>query len=125
MKDEAKTTPVDLRSRTKQYALRIIRLFSALPATPVAQVLGKQLLRSGTSIGAHYREAFRSRSDADFVSKMECGLQELDESAYWIDLIVETEMLSKTRLTQLRTETDELIAIFTTCVKRTKARRRA
>ncbi|HKI19317.1 MAG TPA: four helix bundle protein [Isosphaeraceae bacterium] len=72
----------DLKVRTKQFALRIIRAYTALPSTPVAQVLGKQLLRAGTSVRAHYREAFRSRSDAEFVSKLEGGLQELDETEY-------------------------------------------
>jgi len=70
----------DLRERTKQFALRIIRLYAALPKSAVAQVVGKQMLRSGTSVGAHYREAWRARSDAEFVSKMEGALQELDEN---------------------------------------------
>ena len=73
--------PLDLRTRTKQYALRIIRLYSALPTGVAAQVMEKQLLRAGTSVGAHYREASRARSDAEFISKLEVGLQELDESA--------------------------------------------
>ncbi len=80
MKDEKETQRTDLKSRTKQFALRIVRLFSALPTTTVAQVIGKQLLRSGTSVGAHYREAYRSRSDAEFISKLEGGLQELEET---------------------------------------------
>ena len=67
--------PLDLRTRTKQYALRIIRLYSALPTGVAAQVMGKQLLRAGTSVGAHYREANRARSDAEFISKLEVGLQ--------------------------------------------------
>jgi four helix bundle protein len=79
----------DLRTRTKQFALRIIRLFGALPDTVVAQVLGKQVLRSGTSVGAHYREGHRARSTAEFVSKLEVGLQELDETSYWLELLVE------------------------------------
>lgn len=75
----------DLMKRTKLYALRVIRLYVALPKTTEAQVLGKQVLRSGTSIGAHYREANRAKSDADFISKMETALQELDETIYWLD----------------------------------------
>ena len=71
---------VDLKARTKQFALRMIRLYSALPKTTEAQVIGKQVLRSGTSVGAHYREASRSRSTAEFVSKIEGGLQELEEN---------------------------------------------
>ena len=79
MKDET-DRPEDLRTRTKRFALRVIRLYSALPKTTEAQVMGKQLLRSGTSVGAHYREAVRSRSDAEFISKIEGGLQELEKS---------------------------------------------
>ena len=70
----------DLRKRTKDFALRIIRLYSSLPSSTVAQVIGKQVLRSGTSVGAHYREAYRSRSDAEFISKIQGGLQELEET---------------------------------------------
>ena len=72
----------DLKTRTKQFALRVIHLYGALPNTTVAQVLGKQLLKSGTSVGAHYREGCRARSNAEFISKLEGGLQELEESAY-------------------------------------------
>ena len=84
MRDEPDRPRQDLKVRTKQFALRIIRVYSALPTTAVAQVIGKQILRSGTSVGAHYREAFRSRSDAEFISKLEGGLQELDETEYWL-----------------------------------------
>src|SRR6185312_3745654 len=83
---------MDLRRRTKTFSLRIIRLYSALPTRVEAQVLGKQLLRSGTSVGANYREACRARSAAEFVSKMGIGLQELEESAYWLELLVESEI---------------------------------
>ena len=76
--------PVDLKLRTKQFALRIIRLYSAMPKSAVAQVLGKQMLRSATSVGAHYREATRSRSNAEFISKIQGGLQELEETSYWL-----------------------------------------
>ena len=79
MKDE---TGRDLRERTKAFALRIVRLYVALPKTTEAQVIGKQVLRSGTSIGAHYREASRARSDAEFVSKIGIALQELYETSY-------------------------------------------
>jgi len=99
MKDENK--PEDLRTRTRQFALRIIRLFAALPKTTEAQVLGKQLLRSGTSVGAHYREATLARSDAEFISKLEGGLQELDESAYWMELLSESGIVVPARLSEL------------------------
>ena len=79
----------DLGVRTKMFALQIIRLYSSLPKTTVAQVIGKQVLRSGTSVGAHYREARRAKSDADFINKIEGGLQELDETGYWLELLAE------------------------------------
>jgi four helix bundle protein len=92
MKDEnGNAEVVDLRIRTKKFALRIIRLFGAMPSTIEAQVLGKQLLRSQTSVGAHYREAIRARSDAEFVSKRQAALAELEETAYWLELLGESE----------------------------------
>jgi four helix bundle protein len=112
-----------LRERTKQYALRIIRMYSALPKTTVAQVIGKQVLKSGTSVGAHYREACRSRSAAEFVSKMEGALQELDETDYWLELLIESNILPAARLRDLRRETDELIAIFTTSARTAKRKK--
>ena len=83
----------DLRVRTKAFALRIIRLYQALPVTGEAQVLGKQVLRSGTSIGAQYREACRAKSVRDFISKMEGSLQELDETVYWLELLADAKIL--------------------------------
>ena len=109
-----------MKARTKEFALRIIRLYSALPRKTEAQVLGKQVLRSGTSVGAQYREAARARSDAELISKLECCLQELDETQYWLELIHETGLFDKTRLEPLMKETDELISIFTTTVKNVK-----
>jgi four helix bundle protein len=111
---------VDLRTRTKQFALRVIRLYGALPNTTVAQVLGKQALRSGTSVGAHYREGHRARSTAEFVSKLEVGIQELDETAYWLELIVESGTLPQDRLADLLDEANQLTAILVTCVKNAK-----
>lgn len=117
-------SPQDLRERTKVFALRIIRLYASLPKTTEAQVIGKQLLRSGTSVGAHYREAHRSKSTADFISKMEGGLQELDETAYWLELLTEGGIVPAQRLADLQKETDELIAIFVASVKTAKSRKR-
>ena len=112
--------PSDLKQRTKAFALRIIRLYSALPDTTVAQVLGKQILRSGTSVGAHYREAHRARSTAEFVSKLNGGLQELEETAYWLELLAESGTIEPSRLTPLTQEADELTAIIVTLVKNAK-----
>ena len=111
----------DLRERTKAFALRIIKLFVALPKRAEAQVLGKQALRSGTSVGANYREAWRARSRAEFVSKIGDCLKELDESAYWLELLVESEIIAPTHLADLQDECNQLLAIFTSISKKTKA----
>jgi four helix bundle protein len=112
----------DLRQRTKRDALRVIQLYHQLPRTPVAQTIGRQLLRSGTSPGAHYREAWRAKSTADFISKTEGALQELDESAYWLELLVEAGVVELEALGGLDEETDELIAIFVSMVRSAKQR---
>ena len=114
--------PHDLRTRTKSFALNIIRLFSSLPKIPEAQVLGRQLLRSGTSVGAHCREAKRARSNAEFISKVEGGLQELEETVYWIELLLDSGILLKDDITGLCKEADELLAMMVSSVKTVKAR---
>jgi four helix bundle protein len=113
----------DLKQRTKVFALSVIRLYGALPRTMEAQVIGRQVLRSGTSVGAQYREAYRSRSDAEFVSKLESMLQELDETMYWLELLLEAGVASSDDLNPLLQEADELTAIFVTSVKTVKAKR--
>ena len=120
MKDEARRP--DLKVRTKQFALTIIRLYSSLAKDTVAQVLGRQVLRSGTSVGAHYREAFRAKSRADFISKMEGALQELDETQYWPELLADTGIVAATKLAPVLDETNQLTAIFVAIVKNTKDR---
>lgn len=112
---------VDLPDRTKQFARRIIRLYCALSKTnTVAQVLGKQVLRSGTSVGANYREAHRGRSKAEFISKIGDSLKEADETLYWLELLLEENILPARRLTPLVTEANELVAIFATISKRAR-----
>ncbi len=113
----------DLRARTKDFALRVVRLYAALPKTVEAQVLGKQVLRSGTSVGAHYREASRAKSDADFISKIEGGLQEIEETTYWLELIADAGILTETQVKALLAEANELTAMFVSMVKNTKHRR--
>ena len=115
--------PPDLKTRTKDFALRIIRMTQTLPKGGAASVIGNQVLRSGTSVGAQYREACRAKSNRDFISKMEGSLQELDETAYWLELLTEAEIVKPERLTELQKETDELIAIFVTSIKKAKQRR--
>lgn len=112
-----------LANRTKAFALAIIRTYSRLGRDNVAQVLGKQLLRSGTSVGAHYREAMRSRSTAEFVSKLEGGLQELEETAYWLELLAEAGVVEHNVLVPIQREAGELNAMLTASVRTTKARR--
>ena len=115
----------DLKERTKGFALRIIRLYGALPKTTVAQVIGKQVLRSGTSVGAHYHEAQRSRSSAELISKIEGTLQEIEETGYWLDLLADSAIVPSGRLRDLQLETDELTAILVTCAKNAKRRMKA
>jgi four helix bundle protein len=91
----------DLRKRTKDFAIRIIRLYKALPNTNEARILGYQLLRSGTSVGANFREGIRARSSAEFVSKMETALQELEETMYWLELLQEVGAVQAPRLEKL------------------------
>lgn len=113
----------DLRVRTKWYALKIIQLYGRLPRTTVAQVIGKQVLRSGTSPGAQYREAQRARSTAEFISKVESALQELEETAYWLELLTEGGIITESQLNGLADETEQLIAIFVSVAKSAKQRR--
>src|SRR6476646_4701011 len=100
----------DLRDRTKSFALRTIRMFAALPKTAEARVLGKQVLRSGTSIGANYREAFRGRTRAEFIAKCGDCLREIEETAYWLALLVDSGIVPVAKLSSLRREVDELAA---------------
>jgi four helix bundle protein len=113
----------DLKIRTKSFALRIIRLFTSLPKKPESGVIGKQVLRSGTSVGAQYREACRARSSAEFISKMQSALQELDETSYWLELLAEAEIVTAKKLASLQQEANELTAIFVSSVKTAKSRR--
>jgi len=113
----------DLKGRTKEFALRNIRLYTSLPKTTEAQVIGKQVLRSGTSVGAQYREVQRAKPDADFINKVEGSLQELDETGYWLELLKDAGIFSAEKLTPLLNETDELTAIFVTIVKKVKNKR--
>ena len=115
-------TPQDLRTRTTEFALKFVRLYTSLPKSTEAQVLGKQVLRSGTSVGAHYREGHRAKSDADIVNKFGTLLQELDETDFWLDLLVKAEIVPAAKVASLIKETNELIAIFTTIVTKIKKR---
>ena len=100
--------PQDLGVRTKKFALRIIHLYKKLPQGFAAQVIGKQLLRSGTSVGAHYHEGTHARSDAELISKLEVALQELSETRYWIELLSEAEIVKPPLLEELRGEINRI-----------------
>ena len=112
----------DLRKRTKAFALAVILLYTRLSKAAEAQVIGRQVLRSGTSVGAHYREAHRARSDAEFISKIEGGLQELDETMYWLELLSDARLAPAEELHRLLTEANELTAIFVASVCTVKRR---
>jgi len=111
----------ELKARTKVFALRVIKLVQALPKNMTAEVLGKQLLRSATSVAANYRAACRARSQAEFVAKLSIVLEEADESLFWLELIGEAGLLETNRLAELLKEADELTAIFV--VSRATARK--
>lgn len=125
MRDELRDEKVRaLQKRLKEYALRIIRLYEALPKFGAVHVVSHQLLRSGTSPGAQYREACRAKSNADFISKTEGCLQELDESGYWLELLIESGFVAETKLKPLCDETNELIAVFVSIVLKAKEKSR-
>src|SRR6516164_1630333 len=111
MNENQEPQRVDLRVRTKQFALRVIRLSSALPRRIEAEVIGKQVIRSATSVGANFREAHRARSDAEFVSKLGDCLKELEETCYWLELLIEGKIIHGNRLSALHDECNQLIAI--------------
>jgi len=119
----ADAAPWGVLERTKAFSLRIIRLYGVLPGATAAQVIGRQMLRSATSVGAQLREGKRSRSDPEFISKVESALQELEETVYWLELLGESGIVQPERLTDLMKEADELIAILVTSVKTVKNRR--
>ena len=119
---EVKKDEIDLPERTKQFALTIIRLYGSLPKKTEAQVIGTQLLRSGTGAGANYREAHRARSKAEFIAKCGDVLRELEESSYWMELLTEGDISRSENLAPATQECNELTAIFITIINRAKGR---
>jgi len=111
----------DLAARTKRFAIAIIRLYARLPKSTEAQVVGRQVLTSGTSVGAQYREAIRAKSLADFVNKIEGALQELEETQYWLELMIEAKVVGDSEyVSPLIAEADELTAILVSSVRTAK-----
>lgn len=109
-------TEVELKQRTKQFALRILRLVDELPNTIAGRVIAGQLVRAGTSVGANYRAACRGRSKADFTAKLGIVVEEADESGYWMELIIEGTLLPEERVQPLLTEANEITAIMVASV---------
>ena len=117
------TDAQDLVRRTKRFALGVIEAYAGLSKTTVAQILGRQLLRSGTSVGAQYREARRAKSVADFISKIEGALQELEETGYWLELLSESGTMQAVALRELQSEREHLTAMLVASAKTAKRRK--
>lgn len=113
----------DLKERTKAYALRVIKLVGALPRNDISSVMGKQLLRCATSVGANYRAACRAKSPADFIAKMGIVEEEADESLYWLDLLVQSDLVPETRVNDLVREGNEILAITVSSIKTARTRK--
>jgi four helix bundle protein len=113
----------ELKDRTKQFAIRVIRLVSSLPKSMTADVIGKQLFRSATSVGANYRSACRAKSPADFVAKMAIVEEEADECGYWMEIIVETKLMKPELVADLLREANEIVAIVVASIRTTKGSR--
>ena len=119
----------EYRERTKKFALRTIKLYQCLPHSEEARILGKQLLRSGTSVGANFRSACRARSKAEYISKLGIVLEEADESSYWMELLIEAGIFPEDRLKSLYNESVELTKVFavtkkTSNIKKNKNKRK-
>ncbi len=106
-------TPDELKLRTKAFALRVIRLAEVFPRTPTAGVIQRQIVRSGTSVGANYRAACRARSRADFAAKLAIAEEEADETLYWLELLADSGLIKAEQLSELQREASELVAIMT------------
>jgi len=107
----------EFKQRTKALALRVIKLVSLLPKNTVSEVIGKQLIRSGTAVGANYRAACRARSTADLIAKLRIVEEEADECLYWMELIVEAKLLEVTNLRSIMSETNEILAMTVASIK--------
>lgn len=116
----SRARPADLKLRTKQFALEVVKLYRELRNSEESRVIGKQLLRCGTSVGANYRAACRSRSKAEFISKTSIVLEEADEAVFWLELLLESKLLSSSRIGNLLAEADELTAIFVASLRTSK-----
>jgi len=121
--ESALTKATELKQRSKSFAVRIVNLFRSLSRAPDAQTLGKQLLRCGTSVAANYRAVCRARSQAEFISRMAIVVEEADETVFWLELLIETGIISSERTHDLLKEANELAAIFGASLRTSKQRR--
>jgi len=112
----------DLKDRTREFALRVIRLCSALPRGRTSTIVSRQLVRAGTSPGAHFREALHARSKAEYVTKMNVGLMELEETLYWLEIVEGAVLMKPPKLTALQQEARELIAIFISLINKWRSK---
>jgi four helix bundle protein len=117
------TDSKDLKGRTKKFAVKIVRIVDRLPRSIASEVVGRQLVRSATSTGANYRAACRARSKAEFIAKLQITLEESDETQYWLELLLELDMLDQQVLHDSLQEADELTAIFVSALKTARSRR--
>jgi four helix bundle protein len=118
-------TTRELKERTFEFGIRVVRAVESLPKSDVGRELGRQLLRAGTSVGANYRAAARARSRADFIAKLGIVEEECDESAYWMEVIITLKLLKAARLEKLQAEANELLAIIVASIRTARRRRRA
>ncbi|MEQ1605997.1 MAG: four helix bundle protein [Pyrinomonadaceae bacterium] len=115
-------TEAEFKNRTKNIALRIINLVQSLPKNWVAETIGKQLLRSGTSVGANYRAACRAKSTADIINKLAIVEEEADETLYWMELLVESDLIKESKLSKLMVDVDGIVAMVVSSIKTLKAK---
>jgi four helix bundle protein len=115
--------PEDLRNRTKEFAVRVVKLYRSLPYRTDAQVLGKQLLRSGTAVAANYRASCRSRSKAEWIAKIGIVVEEADESVFWIEMLADCDIVPLQKLESILKEAHELSALFTASQRTARSRR--
>jgi four helix bundle protein len=116
------TGPEELRIRTKNFAVRVVRLYNSLPYRGAAQVLGKQLLRCGTSVAANYRASCRARSRAEWIAKIGIVVEEADESVFWLEMLLDCEIVPEAKLVELLNEAHELSALFTASQRTARGR---
>jgi four helix bundle protein len=122
MSETGKMQKQDFAKRTMLFGLRVIRLVESLPKSQIAYVIGNQLLRSGTSVGANYRSALRGKSRADFIAKLGIVEEECDEALYWMQMLIEADIMKTSRLAELMNEANEIIAIVVSSIKTARSR---